>query len=205
MKKINYRSILFMIAITVIFTGTLATINELTKNQIDLNEALKQQKSLLYVLDFPIEDKNAIEVSNLFSTQIKAVERNGLHYYEGYENDSLVGYIFPIEGDAVWGSLQGYVALSPDLHQILGLDFLSHSETPGLGGRIDEPAFKEQFRQIDINPDQKDADFIIYRPTPGGQVDAITGATGTSNAVRRILNSNLQEIINQMKGGSLYD
>ncbi|GAB6086996.1 FMN-binding protein [Alkaliphilus crotonatoxidans] len=205
MKKINYRSILFMIAITVIFTGTLATINELTKNQIDLNEALKQQKSLLYVLDFPIEDKNAIEVSNLFSTQIKAVERNGLHYYEGYENDSLVGYIFPIEGDAVWGSLQGYVALSPDLHQILGLDFLSHSETPGLGGRIDEPAFKEQFRQIDINPDQKDTDFIIYRPTPGGQVDAITGATGTSNAVRRILNSNLQEIINQMKGGSLYD
>lgn len=205
MKKINYRSILFMIAITVIFTGTLATINELTKNQIDLNEALKQQKSLLYVLDFPIEDKNAIEVSNLFSTQIKAVERNGLNYYEGYENDSLVGYIFPIEGDAVWGSLQGYVALSPDLHQILGLDFLSHSETPGLGGRIDEPAFKEQFRQIDINPDQKDTDFIIYRPTPGGQVDAITGATGTSNAVRRILNSNLQEIINQMKGGSLYD
>ncbi len=205
MKKINYRSILFMIAITVIFTGTLATINELTKNQIDLNEALKQQKSLLYVLDFPIEDKNAIEVSNLFPTQIKAVERNGLNYYEGYENDSLVGYIFPIEGDAVWGSLQGYVALSPDLHQILGLDFLSHSETPGLGGRIDEPAFKEQFRQIDINPDQKDTDFIIYRPTPGGQVDAITGATGTSNAVRRILNSNLQEIINQMKGGSLYD
>lgn len=205
MKKFNYRSIIFMIVITVLFTGALATINELTENQIYVNQELKEQKSLLYVLNIPFQDKTALEVSNLYSTQIKAVQRDGFTYYEAYENDSLIGYIFPMEGDAVWGNLRGYISLTPELDQILGVDFLSHSETPGLGGRIDELQFKEQFRRIKVNLSQADDNYIVYRPNPGGQVDAISGATGTSKAVRNIINQNLKSIFTIMEGGLSND
>ncbi len=205
MKKFNYRSIIFMIVITVLFTSVLATINELTENQIYVNQELKEQKSLLYVLNIPFQDKTALEVSNIYSTQIKTVQRDGFTYYEAYENDSLIGYIFPMEGDAVWGSLRGYISLTPELDQILGVDFLSHSETPGLGGRIDELQFKEQFRRIKVNLSQTDDNYIVYRPNPGGQVDAVSGATGTSKAVRNIINQNLKSIFTIMEGGLSND
>lgn len=199
MKKINYKSVLFMIIITVIFTGALATINELTKNRVLLNLELKEQKALLYVLDLPIVKGNAIEVNAMYKSSIKEVEKGSLSYYEGYRDGILVGYIFPFEGDAVWGHLKGFIGLTTNLENVLGIYFLSHSETPGLGGRIDELQYKEQFRGIAINDNENN--YIIYRPNPNGQVDSITGATGTSNAVRRILNANLDYILDTMKGG----
>ncbi|WP_026476129.1 FMN-binding protein [Alkaliphilus transvaalensis] len=200
MKKFNYNSILFMIVISVVFTGSLALINEATKDAVALNDELREHKSLLYVADIPFNNKTAVEVSNIFQNNVKKVNFNGLVYYEGYQEDVLVSYIFPIEGDAVWGHLKGFISLSTDLTEILGVDFLSHSETPGLGGRIDELSYKEQFRGIEIDPNREDGNYIIYRPNPDGQVDSISGATGTSNAVRRILNENLQAIIKGMEG-----
>lgn len=201
MKKISFNSILFMIIITVIFTGALATINEVTKDRVLMNQELKSQQAMLYILDIPSPKNNAVEVSALYSNTIKEVTGENMVYYEGYRNDALAGYIFPIEGDAVWGNLKGYIGLTTDLNEVLGIYFLSHSETPGLGGRIDELQFKEQFRGITIDINDQDSNYIIYKPSANGQVDSITGATGTSNAVRRILNSNLSDILSNMKGG----
>ena len=81
------------------------------------------------------------------------------------------------------------------LDKIIGLEFISQEETPGLGGRIDELEFKEQFRDIIINDDG--TNYIIYNPASGGNVDAISGATLTSQAVADFLNKDLLEI----KGG----
>lgn len=201
MKKINYNSVLFMIIITVIFTGALATINEATKDRVLMNQELKSQQAMLYILNISTTENDAVEVSALYSSTIKEVAGDGIAYYEGYRDGALVGYIFPIEGDAVWGNLKGYIGLNTDLNKVLGVYFLSHSETPGLGGRIDELEFKEQFRGITIDINNQESNYINYRPSENGQVDSITGATGTSNAVRRILNSNLRDILSSMKGG----
>lgn len=202
MKKINYKSVLFMIIISVIFTGALATINEVTKDRVLMNQELKQQQAMLYVLDLPIAKSNAVEVSAMYKSSIKEAQKDSLSYYEGYKDGLMIGYVFPIEGDAVWGNLKGFIALTTDLKEVMGVYFLSHSETPGLGGRIDEPQFKEQFRGIAIDINDQQSNYIIYRPNPNGQVDSITGATGTSNAVRRILNTNLGYILSTMKGGN---
>ncbi|KAB3534460.1 FMN-binding protein [Alkaliphilus pronyensis] len=200
MKKFNIKAILFMLVLSVIFTGVLAIINEYTKDRILLNEELKQQKSLLYVLDLPIQEKTAVEVSATYSTNIIEKTTNGITYYEGYRDGNIEGYIFPFEGEAVWGTLKGFIALSTDFSEIVGVDFLSHSETPGLGGRIDELQFKEQFRGIEVDI-TKDEDYLVYRPNQGGQIDTISGATGTSNAVINILNNNLNNILNDVKEG----
>ncbi|ABR49325.1 FMN-binding domain protein [Alkaliphilus metalliredigens QYMF] len=199
MKKFTFKPILFMIILTVVYTGVLATINEVTRDRIQLNEKLSEQRSLLYVLDFSIPD-DAVEVSNFYSTHIEIIEHQGETLYAGYQGDELVGYVIPIVGDAVWGQLTGFVALTPDFTEIIGVEFLSHNETPGLGGRIDELEFKEQFRSIGIDPDAIE-NFIAYRPDPEGQVDAISGATGTSNAVRRILNASLQAFLAETREG----
>ena len=199
MKKFTVKPILFMVVLTLIYTTVLASINAVTVDRIRLNEQLSEQLSFLYVLDKLPENREAAHVNELFQRHVREIQVNGETIYEGLDDSGdLFSYIIPIQGGAVWGELRGIVALSTDFETVLGIDFLSHSETPGLGGRIDELSFKEQFRGIDIDPQAGD-EFLVYRPNPGGQVDAISGATGTSNAVRRIFNNEMQEFMSQTR------
>lgn len=56
-----------------------------------------------------------------------------------------------------------------------GLEVVSHSETPGLGARIEEPGFRRQWQGLPIDSD-------VELTANGGEIDAISGATFTSRA-----------------------
>ncbi len=80
-------------------------------------------------------------------------------------------------GVAVEGSGKGYggdvnvmVGVAPD-GTLRGIGITGHSETPGLGARCTEDGFRSQFAGM------------AYDGGVGGQVEAITGATITTNAV----------------------
>lgn len=200
MKKFTMKPVLFMVALAVVYTTILAGIYAVTEERIALNEQLSDQLSFFYVLNMTPASTEAPEVNRLFQERVAAIQVDGKTIYEAFdENGQRYAFIVPIVGAAVWGELRGIVALSPEFDTVLGIDFLSHSETPGLGGRIDELAFKEQFRGIEIDPDAV-GDFLIFRPNPGGQVDAISGATGTSNAVRALFNSTMQNFMSETRG-----
>jgi electron transport complex protein RnfG len=66
------------------------------------------------------------------------------------------------------------------------MDVLRHEETPGLGARITTPAFQNQF---DGAPVQQ-----LALRSGGGSIDAITGATVSSQAVVTALNSKINQI-----------
>jgi len=194
MKKMSAKPILFMIVITVIFTGILATINEITAEQVDLNEQAAEQRSFLNVVDMNYEGLSAEEVNELYQETFTAITVSGYDLYEVRIDDEFVGYVYPMSGSAVWGEIRGIIGIDKNLEQLLGVEFLSHNETPGLGGRIEEPEFKEQFRELDISG-VEGANYIDYE----GEIDAISGATGTSNAVRSIMNSELEEFFSEVK------
>ena len=59
---------------------------------------------------------------------------------------------------------------------IVNITVLEHKETPGLGTKMAEPKFKDQF--MDKNP----AEFSLKVKKDGGPVDAITAATISSRA-----------------------
>jgi len=56
-----------------------------------------------------------------------------------------------------------------------GMEVVSHSETPGLGARIEEPGFRRQWQGL---PTEQE----VALTGNGGQIDAISGATTTSRA-----------------------
>ncbi len=194
MKKMSPKPILFMIAITVVFTGILATINEITAEQIALNEEAAEQRSFLNVVDIDYEELSAEEVNELFEEVFNEITVAGHDLFEAHVNGDLIGYVYPMADSAVWGELRGIIGIHRDFDRLLGVEFLSHNETPGLGGRIEEDEFKEQFRDYDIS-DVEGNNFIDYE----GEIDAISGATGTSNAVRNIMNNHLYEFFNEVK------
>ena len=116
------------------------------------------------------------------------------------ENGETQGYAFPATGPGLWGTINAYVGISEDYSELLGLEFIKQDETPGLGGRISEDWYKQQFRGIDLE-NSKDGNYIIYRPSSGGNVDAIAGATLTSKSVSKLVNEDMYEFIKDRKGG----
>jgi Na+-transporting NADH:ubiquinone oxidoreductase subunit C len=198
-KQVLY-PVLFMVLLTAAYTFVLAFINESTIGIIEAQEELRLQKSILYVFDIPYEDEQ-VAVNKLFEERFDVVVSGNRTYYI-YENAGAVeGYAFPITGNGLWGSISGYVALAPDFETLLGIDFVAHSETPGLGGRIDEEWYKEQFRTLDVSGDLP----IVYRPASGGNVDSITGATLTSGSVSTIVNNFMTDIKKIAEEENLYE
>ncbi len=193
-KKPLVYPVVFMVVLTMIFTGGLASLNAFTIDRIHAQESVKNQASLLYAFGLDVPEDMA-NIQALYETTISEKTLNGTSYYVAARGQDVLGYAFPFSGSGLWGTIWGYVAVTPDFNEVLGIDFIKHAETPGLGGRISELWFREQFRGIVIS-DQS----IVYRPSDGGNADAITGATLTSQAVRNMLNDALNHIENNIKG-----
>ncbi|HAE91699.1 MAG TPA: NADH:quinone oxidoreductase [Tissierella sp.] len=200
MKKSFSFPIVFMVILTAFFTFILAFLNYSTADRIAFNQEIELSKKLLYIFDIQPLSENPNDINQAFMDNIDNIgsEDDPMYIYYG-ENKEVLGYAVPISGSGLWGSIEGYVGISSDYSTILGLDFTSHSETPGLGGRISEDWYKEQFRGIDITESQN-GNYIIYRPSAGGNVDAIAGATLTSKSVSKLLNEDLDKFIKERKG-----
>jgi len=97
--------------------------------------------------------------------------------------------ILPIAGAGYQGQIQGMLAMHGDMNTIAGIAITEQVETPGLGGRIEEPAWQAQFPGIRIRDPSGRMRFTIQRgpATNEYEVDGITGATRTSNAMTQIV------------------
>lgn len=117
-------------------------------------------------------------------TTVYMVEKDG----------ALDTLILPIRGYGLWSTLHGFMALEGDLNTVVGLGFYQHAETPGLGGEVDNPRWRGQWegkRMFDAQGN------LAVQVVKGGvdpqsaaaihQVDALAGATLTSNGVDNLL------------------
>lgn len=100
--------------------------------------------------------------------------------------------VIPVYGAGLWGPVWGYIAIEPDGCTIKGAYFDHDSETPGLGAKIkDEPWFREKFIGKKIAFGGEPVFNISKNAEKGGAdnaIDAITGATMTSNGLNQALN-----------------
>ncbi len=99
-----------------------------------------------------------------------------------------------MRGYGLWGTLYGYMALKGDLDTIAGLGFYSQKETPGLGGEVDNPKWKAEWRGVKLYDEQgKVAVQLVKNRAPAGspeaayQVDALSGATLTTRGVQHLV------------------
>jgi Na+-transporting NADH:ubiquinone oxidoreductase subunit C len=103
----------------------------------------------------------------------------------------------PFAGQGLWGPIKGFLALKPDLKTIHGVTFHEQEETPGLGGEIGADWFRDQFKGKSIEDAQGKRGIRIRRgggATGPNEVDAITGATMTSERVEEMLNAAVARI-----------
>lgn len=190
MKNSLFYPILFMIAVTVVFIALLASINYMLTDTIAFNQESELRQKILYIFDALPENTDPQEIKRVFDERVKEKTINDIEVYVLVENNEETAYAVPINGPGLWGSINAYVGLNKDFTKITGIEFITQSETPGLGGRIAEDSYKNQFRSIDIQG-VTDGNYIISSPQPGSNVDAIAGATQTSVAVVKMINEDL--------------
>ena len=201
MKKKSFAyPIIFMAVITAIFTFILAYLNHSTAEVIEFNQATELRQKILYVLELE-HDGSPEAIEEVFNSNVEEVEvgeNKDIVYKKIDENGDILAYAFPSRGAGLWGSIEAYIGITADMKEMTGIEFISQEETPGLGGRISEDFFKDQFRGLDLSTPVND-EYIIYRPANGGNVDAIAGATLTSKSVSQFMNEDIHEFIT--KGG----
>ena len=105
-------------------------------------------------------------------------------------------YVIPVYGMGLWGPISGYIALNEDKATVYGAYFNHESETAGLGAEIkDNVAWQEKFqgKKVFTSGDDKTIALGVEKnvTNPATQVDAVTGATLTSNGVRDMLHEAL--------------
>lgn len=129
------------------------------------------------------QDIASIKRRERFST-VYLIERNG-------RLDTL---ILPVRGYGLWSTLYGFMAIKGDLNTVAGMGFYQHAETPGLGGEVDNPKWKALWRGKTLFDDNGSLAVKVVKggvdpqnPNAGHQVDALAGATLTSNGVNNLL------------------
>jgi Na+-transporting NADH:ubiquinone oxidoreductase subunit C len=121
--------------------------------------------------------------------------------YMVMNGDKIEKLILPIHGKGLWSTLYGFVALEGDFNTIVGLGFYSHAETPGLGGEVDNPNWKGQWKGKKVYGDDLNSAAIglikgKVDPAAKGaehQIDGLAGATLTSVGVSNLVQFWLSE------------
>jgi electron transport complex protein RnfG len=162
-----------VLSLTLISLGAAACLGfvyEFTKKPIELSNLNKKLDAIKLVVPGFTNNPN----NEMF--KLPTGEGDSLEIYPAKKGDVVVGYAvntYSKKGFA--GKITIMAGFKPD-GTILNIKVLEQKETPGLGTKMTEPAFKDQFN------DKDPAQFNLKVKKDGGSVDAITAATISSRA-----------------------
>ena len=169
----------------------------------DLNDAQADAKyKEVVVADRVIDEKGKVLLPGTTGGENAGFKLESKDYKEGKlalyicRVNGETKYVVPVYGMGLWGPISGYIALNADKSTVYGVYFNHESETAGLGAEIkDNKAWQEKFqgKKLFKNGDDKAIALSVEKKVedPTTQVDAVTGATLTSNGVRDMLHEAL--------------
>jgi len=159
-----------------------------------VNEATKAPREYQYI-KFVQEPSMKAVLTDFDNDPIK--ERINVVVGEDGEGNPIEKVVFPAKKDgkteavAFSASAKGYhdlievmVGVGPD-GKLTGISIMSHTETPGLGARIVEAKFTDQFAGLDLD--------TTKLASEGGKVDALSGATFSTVGVIAAVTEALEE------------
>ncbi len=176
-----------LFVICVVSGGVLGLVYNATKDPIAAAEKAKKTEAIKNVLP---------EFQELKDINMKsAMEDVELPFHLAYDaNGNFIGAaVETFTNKGFSGNISLMVGILAD-GTVNNISVLQHAETPGLGSKMSEPSFKDQFNN-------KHADSFNFNVTKdGGDVDAITAATISSRAFCDAVNRAISTFENN-KGG----
>ncbi len=125
--------------------------------------------------------------------QVQRLPDQLLVYEVRGDGGELERVVLPVHGKGLWSTLWGFLALGPDGRTVQGITFYEHAETPGLGGKVDDPAWKARWVGRRALDDDGQPAIRVIKGRAGDaaeapfEVDGLSGATLTSNGVTALV------------------
>jgi Na+-transporting NADH:ubiquinone oxidoreductase subunit C len=189
-------TIVFTFLYTFVFIFLLTFVYLIAKDKIEVSQSLFRKKALLS--SFGITYNSSEEAESKYTSMVSSSEIGEYEIFTADVNGEK-RYLLIFTGQGLWGTIQGALSVNEDVTVISGLDIISHSETPGLGGRIEEEWFLRQFKNEKISNGRISFTKGEGNYTPDdSNIDAVTGATRTSDALEEMVNDTLKTF-NQLK------
>jgi len=128
----------------------------------------------------------------------KEIINDSLFYLGKNKKGDLVGVAFIAEGYGYQSKIRMLVIMDPKLTKIFSLKILQQAETPEIGTKIEDDStnvsdrfwFMNQFKNLEV--DLGITYILDKKPSKAGEIQAITGATISSELVVDILNSTIK-------------
>jgi electron transport complex protein RnfG len=167
-------------AICIISGGILAEVNELTREPVAASKKAKLGNALQAVLpafdNFPADEAYWASVADGDSLKIYPAKQRGEPVGAAVESYSMKGFS---------GKIKVIVGLDVS-GRLINYKVLEHSETPGLGSKMEEWFRTDKNRQNLLGVDLSQTTLKVTKDN--GTVDAITGATVSSRAFLEAVN-----------------
>ena len=199
-KSIVIATIAIMI-ITVIAGFALAYVYKITKDPIAVTEQKAKEEAYKAVFDDAdsfdsYADFDADAAAKILSDAGYNADIDEIVEAKGSDGSAL-GYVVTVTShEAYSGDLQLAMGVRAD-GTTNGISFLSLSETAGLGMEADTDSFKSQFAGKKVDKFQ----YTKSGATVDEEIDALSGATITTNAVTNAVNAGL-EYVKSINGGA---
>mgnify|MGYP006291278981 FL=1 len=190
-KQGTIYTIIFIFIVSFAFVFLLSMTNQVTIEQVQLNEELSRRQAILSAMGIAATTQQ--EIQDEFS-RVTGDPETGL-YVATIDGERV--YASQFAGAGLWGTISGFLAVSADFNEIVGIEIVDDNETPGLGGRINETWFKSQFEGEDITGGRLEVAMLEGDgddDKSNGLVDGVTGATRTSDSIETIVNNELQRL-----------
>ncbi len=183
----RFRTVWFMALITFVSISIVASIHLATADIVERNATLFMKRAVAEAAGLP-PFAEAASLLEWYDASVKPTPAGGTPDYYLVQDEARGisnARVFVRTGAGLWGPIRAVAGLSADLSTFTGVTFVDQNETPGLGARISEAWFREQFKgktgPLRAVPEHT-------RSASPEEFDAITGATITTTAVRDILN-----------------
>ncbi len=168
---------------------------------IEANETRVKLAGVMEVVPGGASSKLLAEVAGAPGTGAGDVEAFQVLDAQG----QVLGWAVIGEGTGFSDKIRLMVGVAPDFSRTLGIKVLKDAETPGLGTKIREGGFPDQFfGRAGTAPSLTDGALTVVKSPPGApnEVQAITGATISSKAVVKIVNEGVSRLRARIGGPS---
>lgn len=175
-----------LFAICFISTLLLTVCNYITKDKIAKLDIEMSNQAKAEVI--PGADFEKIEITDT-KLNAKLEELNFVEINKATINGEFAGFCVTVAPQGFGDKINMIVGVKPDLESYYGIKIISLSETPGLGAKASEKSFYNQYS------DNKKGILTVVKNSPQtteNQINAISGATITSNAVTQGANNALE-------------
>jgi len=164
-----------LLIIAAISGVTLGVIYTVTKEPIAKQVKLEEEKALKAI--FPKATSFNLTTG-----------KDNYTYYKVHVNNKLIGYALNASGKGFSSIIRVKIGLNLN-KRIKDIKIVKQGETPGLGTRVEETKFTDQFMKKTLKQ------VLLKKDSSKGTIDALTGATISSRAVSEAVQKSITKFL----------